>query len=194
MCIQNTALTPRTFDGCLYTGYIGVAWAALYVAKHEVTPEIKKYLLEKSTNYVDTALSHSNVISNKDSRSKEDLLSFLLGQAGVWLTAITLYQYLGDQEKRDAFIGKYAELTDYYRPQVIFQQGSDEMFIGRAGYLIGIATLRRVTNQVIVSNTKIYDICNAIINSGQAYSSSHRSQCPLMYAYYETEYLGTRSS
>ncbi|CAH8869469.1 unnamed protein product [Trichobilharzia szidati] len=191
MCIENTGLTPRTFDGCLYTGYIGVAWAALYISQHEVPLEIRKYLLEKSTHFVDSALMHSNDdMISKHSRSKENLLSFLLGQAGIWLTAITMYQHSGDIEKRDSFIRKYAELADHYKPPVIFQQGSDEIFIGRAGYLLGIATLRQMTKQVIVPNAKIYDICNAIINSGQAYSSSHRSPCPLMYAYYDTEYLG----
>lgn len=33
-------------------------------------------------------------------------------------------------------------------------------------------------------------ICKAIIESGKQYAHKHRSPCPLMYAYYDTEYLG----
>jgi len=37
-------------------------------------------------------------------------------------------------------------------------------------------------------------ICRAIVDSGRAYAAKHRSPCPLMYAYYKTEYLGNTAA
>lgn len=36
----------------------------------------------------------------------------------------------------------------------------------------------------------VHKICNDILVSGKRYSVSRLLRCPLMYSYYETEYLG----
>ena len=36
----------------------------------------------------------------------------------------------------------------------------------------------------------IHALCSSIIESGRKYSKRHKSRSPLMYAYYQTEYLG----
>lgn len=59
------------------------------------------------------------------------------------------FQHLGDTETRDRYTKKYADQAPEFKPGQLFPQGSDEFFIGRAGYLAGIAVLRSWTGQVI---------------------------------------------
>jgi len=68
--------------------------------------------------------------------------------------------------------------------------GSDELFVGRAGYVYGALWLRKVLGQVVVPDQEILNLCRAMWDSGKSYSERARSQSPLMYAYYDTEYLG----
>ena len=56
--------------------------------------------------------------------------------------------------------------------------------------MCGALWLRRELGRDVVPLQKLHQICDAIIESGRAYSRRKRSQSPLMFAYYETEYLG----
>ena len=42
----------------------------------------------------------------------------------------------------------------------------------------------------ILDRERVFALLDAMIESGTAYSKTHHSAFPLMYAYYETEYLG----
>ena len=76
------------------------------------------------------------------------------------------------------------------RPINFFQPGSDELFVGRAGYLCGSLILNKKLGRTVVSSEVTRPIFDAIIVSGQQYSQRYRSKSPLMYSYYRTEYLG----
>lgn len=68
--------------------------------------------------------------------------------------------------------------------------GSDEFFVGRAGYLYGALWLNRMMKKIVVPFDIMHEIARTIIVSGKTYMQVHNSPCPLMYAYYGTEYLG----
>ena len=76
------------------------------------------------------------------------------------------------------------------RPINFFPPGSDELFVGRAGYLCGSLILNKKLGRTVVSSAVTRPLFDAIIVSGQQYSQRHRSKSPLMYSYYRTEYLG----
>ncbi|TGZ72068.1 hypothetical protein CRM22_002303 [Opisthorchis felineus] len=191
-CFKNCPPSPRTFDGCLYTGYIGIAWAALDITRHANVPStVRSVLLGNAKHLVEAALRSVQEQSNARRMNKEDCLSILLGQPGIWITAVMLYQQLNDMEQRNRFLEAYVNLAPHFQPEVIFQQGSDEYFIGRAGYLAGVAVLRSYTGEQFIADSTIHSICDAILQSGVNYARAHRSPCPLMYAYYGTEYLGS---
>lgn len=42
----------------------------------------------------------------------------------------------------------------------------------------------------ILPREKVIGLLNSMVQSGREYSKKHRSPCPLMYAYYDVEYLG----
>lgn len=191
-CVAHVAPTPRNFDGGLYTGYLGIAWACFTVLRKsgvEISPDAQQFLLAQSHDLIAAALAHAESVT-KQSNNKEDRLSMLLGESGVWMTAAMLYHFSLDTKARDRYMKKYADLAPEFKTSQLFPQGSDEFFIGRAGYLAGIAVLRSWTGQSVLPDKDIFDICHAIVESGKQYSRNHYSPCPLMYAYYHTEYLG----
>ena len=74
--------------------------------------------------------------------------------------------------------------------------GSDEMFVGRTGYVSAALWLKSIhTTLDVVPRNDLYKICDAVISSGRQHAKTrpnNRNQPspPLMYAYYKTEYLG----
>ena len=76
------------------------------------------------------------------------------------------------------------------RPANFFRPGSDELFVGRAGYLCGSLLLNRKLGRNVVPSGVTRSLFDAIIESGRQYSQKHHSKSPLMYSYYRTEYLG----
>ena len=50
--------------------------------------------------------------------------------------------------------------------------------------------LTAVSCRQILPQDRMFGLCDAIIQSGREYSLRQRSPVPLMYAYYDTEYLG----
>lgn len=67
---------------------------------------------------------------------------------------IFCFQFTGETVERDRFLGLYAQLAPTFTSlnpsgnKIIFPQGSDELFIGRAGYLCGLYELRKITSEV----------------------------------------------
>ncbi|KAM7535441.1 hypothetical protein Aperf_G00000102498 [Anoplocephala perfoliata] len=189
-CFMDSCSKLSSRDGNLYVGGIGVAWAALRVIQKLNTGS--DTLLPQVRAYVEGMV---NKIAQKSPRDNEERLSFLLGRPGVWLTAACLYHVTGDKVSRDHFLNLYGQLAPIFASiqpgsQVIFPQGSDELFIGRAGYLCGVFELRKFTSEPVISDEVVHAICDAIIESGKNYAKRHNSTCPLMYAYHRTEYLG----
>lgn len=68
--------------------------------------------------------------------------------------------------------------------------GGDELFVGRAGYLCGILNLRLKLGLEIINDKVVEQIIRVLYESGAKHSQHHRSPSPLMYSYYDTEYLG----
>ena len=96
----------------------------------------------------------------------------------------------GHQQEREQCIQKFLEMGNICRPVNFFRPGSDELFVGRAGYLCGSLLLNKKLGRTVVPSEVTRPLFDAIIESGRQYSQSHRSRSPLMYSYYRTEYLG----
>lgn len=93
------------------------------------------------------------------------------------------------KEKADECVSEYLTSgSQLKRPK----SNGDELFVGRAGYLAGALWLNKTLGKGIVPRSEIHEICQWIVQSGRKYSSQHASPCPLMYSYYDTEYLGEK--
>ena len=87
--------------------------------------------------------------------------------------------------------------------------GSDEMAVGRAGYIAGSLWLHQTLGKVkylkyflkyfrdtkyfqpVQSQEVLFQLCDVMVESGRKFSRKVSSKSPLMYSYYETQYLGT---
>ncbi|CAG2202342.1 LanC-like protein 3 homolog,LanC-like protein 3 [Mytilus edulis] len=192
-CIESLVNTtfeklPPSSDSCdggLYVGNIGVAYMLYYLSKQESFKERKATFLEKAEAYVKVNLEYLSHHHCKDPPS-----AFILGPAGITATGCLLAQEEGNISRVDQFGEMYAAAAEKCMKIDFFKHGSDEMLIGRAGYLSGALALQQKLGKKVLNDTTLNQLCSVMIQSGQQHAAKHLSKSPLMYAYYGTEYLG----
>lgn len=181
--IQNITkrLTPskKNVDGGLYVGISGVSFMFYYLSKNPLLSENKSIYLNKAMEYLQPALE----------TSAGDKTSFLLGDAGTYALATIVNKELGDEQYKET-LKMYKALHGQYLNPKFLKCGGDELFVGRAGYIAGALWMSRELQTQVFGNEELYKICDMIVTSGREYSKKHNSPCPLMYHYYNTEYLG----
>ncbi|KAK2183554.1 hypothetical protein NP493_306g00000 [Ridgeia piscesae] len=162
---------PPIFDNCdggLYLGCAGIAYMLDYLANSEPfanDKSVKEEFLTRARNYADVSLSYANSKSNSDPPA-----AFLLGSAGVFAVSSLVYSDIGEKKASDELNKKYLALAATCQPVNYLNCGSDELFV--------------------VNKDAIKMLITATIHSGKTYAKGHGSASPLMYAYYDTEYLG----
>ncbi|KAL0820628.1 hypothetical protein ABMA28_006465 [Loxostege sticticalis] len=171
--------TRKNVDGGLYVGVTGVAFMFHYLSKNPLLSENKRQYLEKAMEYLKPALE----------TSAGDKTSFLLGDAGTYALAAVLMKELGDEQYQD-MLKMYKSLYNQFLNPKFLKCGGDEFFVGRAGYLAGALWCSRELHTPVFTNEEMYKICDVMVACGREYSIKHKSPCPLMYHYYNTEYLG----
>ncbi|KAG7301284.1 hypothetical protein JYU34_014205 [Plutella xylostella] len=176
-----TRLPPlhRHVDGGLYVGVGGVAYMFYHLAKNPLLSANKKHYVEKGIEYIKPALETTT----------GDKTSFLLGDAGTYAVATVLLKEKGDAEYKNT-LSKYQALYRTFLNPSMLKCGSDEFFVGRAGYLAAALWLTRELQAPVFTKEELYALCDVIVESGRMYSDQHSSPSPLMYHYYNTEYLG----
>lgn len=170
---------PKNVDGGLYVGVTGVSYMFYYLSKNPLLSANKSSYVEKAFEYLSPALD----------TSAGDKTSFLLGDAGTHALAAVLKREMGDETFAD-HLKFYKGLHSQYLNPKFLKCGGDEFFVGRAGYLAGALWMSHEMQVQIFTNTELHKICDVIITSGREYSRKHGSPCPLMYHYYNTQYLG----
>ncbi|CAH0724248.1 unnamed protein product, partial [Brenthis ino] len=169
----------KNVDGGLYVGVTGVSYMFYYLSRNTLLSENKSTYIEKALEYLAPALEVS----------AGDKTSFLLGDAGTYALATVLKKEFGDEHFAEN-LKTYKALYSYYLNPKFLKCGGDEFFVGRAGYLAGALWMSRELQARIFTDDELYKICDMMVISGREYSKKHKSPCPLMYHYYNTEYLG----
>lgn len=174
-------------DGGLYVGAAGIGYAFYSVAESSEFSNIREQCLGKALEYMQVSLHDVSRTSPNDNGIGA---SFLLGHAGIYAVSALVFNALGHQQETQHCIQKFLEMGNICRPVNFFRPGSDELFVGRAGYLCGSLLLNRKLGTNVVPSGVTRSLFDAIIESGRQYSQRHHSKSPLMYSYYRTEYLG----
>ena len=97
---------------------------------------------------------------------------------------------------RNENVHEVFNMHKYCVPMNFFPNGSDEMFVGRSGFLAACYMLNKRFGRTIVSDDTVLPLCNMIIESGkrtaQHFNNNNNNNpiCPLMFTYYKTNYLG----
>ena len=97
----------------------------------------------------------------------------------------------GDTSNESKFVQQFLEMGQLLQPdQKLLIHGANELFVGRAGYLCMARWMTKMLGKSVLPSKLMEVLFNAIVTEGRSYSREHRSQSPLMYSYYKTEYLG----
>ncbi|RCN53334.1 lanthionine synthetase C-like protein [Ancylostoma caninum] len=152
-----------------YTGLSGVAFALNKAAP--IVGSKAASTAEKCWQYCERASRRS---SSRQAR-------FLCGDLGVYVTQMS------NPELRQSLVEKIEKLSVTLAKD---DYPSDEMLVGRAGFLSGVLWIRTTIDHTLVSNDCVQKVLSAMILSGRRYSLQRNSPCPLMYDYHGTEYLG----
>lgn len=132
---------PPTFDNCdggVYVGCAGVAYMFYYLAQSEIFQDMRQDLLTKARNYADVALSYA-----AGKRCRDPPAAFLLGPGGVYAVGSLVYNDIGQKDSSRELNEKYRALSAACAPVDYLGCGSDELLVGRAGYLCGALLLNR---------------------------------------------------
>lgn len=126
----------------------------------------------------------------KHSRSRDDRCAFLCGNAGVYAVSAAIANLTKQQDILQKDLRDFSYGFDACKPINFNRYGSDEILVGRAGFLSGVYWLNKTLPHKPFDNDSIIELCESIVQSGQQYSKAKRSTFPLMYQYHSTEYLG----
>ncbi len=202
---------PENADGGLYTGTPGIAYLFYYLIKSPITAAQKREFASQGIEYLVTAERH---MAKQAVQNPTDLYGFILGRAGVHAICAALYtaagrypshrfrlpsyqtlstlfhDFSGSRQKGDEHLQQYVNMSNYCSSEHVIPFGGNELFVGRAGYILGAIWLQKELQRPVLPVEKINEICRCIVDEGKAYASAKRSQSPLMYSYYKTEYIG----
>ncbi|ESO94854.1 hypothetical protein LOTGIDRAFT_215378 [Lottia gigantea] len=184
---QIKAGIPATLQNCnggLYIGCAGVAYMFYRFLDNDVLKPNESQFSNQAEEYLSVALNYAESKHNRYPGP-----SFLLGPAGVYCVAALFFHKQGDMKNRDHLIQQFAKYSTECLKLNYMKDGSDELFVGRAGYLCALFTIRKHTG-CPVKDSVVKAICDTIIQSGRNYSQQRGLKIPLMYAYYKAECIG----
>lgn len=117
-------------DGGLYTGNLGLIFMAYKLIKNKRFAEYEPQIL----NYVRECLKASEEFYLNSIPSNRDV-SFLVGKGGFLVMGCIGSRLLGEDSNTLLYSKSYADLAPICEPIEFLKHGSDELFVGRAGYL-----------------------------------------------------------
>lgn len=106
-----------------------------------------------------------------------------------------MFTFPGLEKERDDYYRMFLDMHHICKAINFFPYGSDELLIGRAGYLSGVLELNKKLKPLAVPQDVTQALFHSMVSCGKKYAQHHHhgNQC-LMYAYYDTEYLGNHGN
>ncbi|KAK6047363.1 hypothetical protein COOONC_15132 [Cooperia oncophora] len=129
-----------------YTGLSGVAFAL-----HKASPIVGS----AATSMAEQLWRHCNKGSR---RSSSKQARFLCGDLGVFVTQMS------DPNLRDDLVSKIEKISDVLARE---DYPSDEILVGRAGFLSGVLWIRQTIDSSLVSDECVQKVLSAMILSGK---------------------------
>lgn len=182
--LEKFAPTEKNAKNGLYLGTAGIAYMFYHLSKNPSLKNHQQEYLNNAKEYIQPAL----YVAAKSEKNTQNLPGFLLGNSGIYAVAAAIFHATKDVKLMQQYREKYLRIASICKHSFL-ESGEDELFVGRAGYVCGALWMAKETDTPLVLSD-LYDICNCIITSGRAYSKQKNCTSPLMYHYYDTEYLG----
>lgn len=124
-------------DGGLYDGSAGVAYMLYHVSECPLFSEQRGLYLKTAKHIIDASAKYADAEPDKNMRA-----AFLLGGAGIYAVAAMIYKSLGLADFVKP-LTRFRNLWEVCAPISFLECGSDELFVGRAGYLCAALVLRQ---------------------------------------------------
>lgn len=124
------------------------------------------------------------------SRSRDERCAFLCGNAGIYAVSAAISHFNQNANALQQDLKDFEQGFEACKPINFSKYGSDELLVGRAGFLSGVYWLNQTIRPKPFSGDAIVELCESMVQSGRQYSRAKRSPFPLMYQYHSTEYLG----
>ncbi|EAW59455.1 LanC lantibiotic synthetase component C-like 3 (bacterial) [Homo sapiens] len=135
-------------QGGLYGGVAGVAYMLYHVSQSPLFATARERYLRSAKRLID-ACARAEEWGEPDADTRA---AFLLGGAGVYAVATLVYHALGRSDYVQP-LGKFRALCAVCAPVSFLECGSDELFVGRAGYLCAALVLKqKLAQEVRVSH------------------------------------------
>jgi hypothetical protein len=142
-------------DGGLYVGPAGIAFAVWYARKKGVGVEESK-----RNAALDWIQPHVDHILSRESDPRQDKFGFLLGSSGVFAVAAVIHADLGQVGASQEYLERFVSLAPAVADGA---SGSDELLVGRSGYICGALWLRKVFGEDIVSLQMLHKIADRCV-------------------------------
>ncbi|XP_078489542.1 lanC-like protein 3 isoform X2 [Ciona intestinalis] len=181
--LHNLKPTPANGKGGVYVGTAGIAYVFYYLAKSGLYPDYKEKFINAAKSYIESALEYER--SNISSKRKQ--IGFLHGEGGVHAVAALVFSYIGDKKAYDE------HLKVYQSSSICCEDAEyDELFVGRAGYLLGVSLLQRDLKTEILPSKEIEKILRKNLKIGKKFRAKLQldGDIPFMFEYHGKMYLG----
>ncbi|XP_062302673.1 glutathione S-transferase LANCL1 [Osmerus eperlanus] len=176
--MENGLKSADPRDCTSYTGWTGIA--LLYLHLHEVFGDI---------SFLQRALVH--VSRSLKCLTRRHDVTFLCGDAGPLAVAAVVYHRLQRAPEAEECVSRLLQLHQ----RVVKGSGDlpDELLYGRVGYLSSLLYVSQHLGQDRVPTQYIQQICEAVLVSGESQARSFhvQDQSPLMYEWYQEQYVGS---
>lgn len=149
--------------------------------------------LVRETSASENALLYINRAkrnAKQHSRSRDERCAFLCGNAGIYAVSAAISDINQKSDNRQQDLSHFEQGFEACKPINFSKYGSDELLVGRAGFLSGVYWLNQTIRPKPFTDNSIIELCESIVQSGRQYSKAKRCSFPLMYQYHSTEYLG----
>lgn len=133
--LQCTHKTPPRLKNCrggLYTGSLGLIYTIFHALKNGHCKNNEVYLRD----FVEETLKVNQAYFEK-SEDITDRVEFLTGKGGLYIVSCMVARLADDADRPNAhqYAQLYADNWKICQHVNFLKNGSDEMFVGRAGYL-----------------------------------------------------------
>lgn len=131
-CIHKTPPRSKNCRGGLYTGSLGLIYSIFHVLKHGHCKSNEVYLKE----FLEETLRVNQAYFEKY-EDISDRVEFLTGKGGLYIVSCIVARLSGDENRPTAqqYAQLYADNWKICEHINFLKNGSDEIFVGRAGYL-----------------------------------------------------------
>ncbi|MED6134467.1 LanC-like protein gcl1 [Stylosanthes scabra] len=186
--VEETWKRREMVDPTVYKGLLGTAFTCLRC--YEVTGNHGD--LRLCSEIVDTCAT----VARDSLRVTEWYcrhVTFLCGRVGAYALGAVVANYMGDLSKRHLFLGLFIELAKERALPVGPEEGgfgmSYDLLYGRAGFLWAALFINKYLGEEAVPSDILTPIIDAVLAGGRA-GASDIKDCPLMYRWHGTRYLG----